>query len=206
MARDWTLFEIEDLKRLKEVEKLSNKEIASILDRTEISVIAQCRYLKISKNKYWGEQEKTSLKEFVFNTHYKINEISKKLGRTENATKERMTRIFGSTSLTKLRNKTFMNRAETKFTKNEIEFLRKFYYEKGVKKCSGILKRTSKSLKNKVCELKKQGVVFSEQVTPRFNEGAKGYVIYSNKTGKIIRRYRDLREWKKECEQTRNGG
>ena len=194
----WTTGEIEDLKYLKTVEKLSNKEIASILRRTEISIITQSKYYKVLKFERWSEQSDELLEKLIFNTHYKIEQIAKKLGKTEYVTKSRMVKNFGSTSLQKLRNKSFLNKAETKFTKTEIEFLKKFYYEKGVKRCSNILKRTKQSIKNKVLELKKRGNKFEKQSIPRFNPGTKGYVIYSNKTGKIIKRYRNLEEWARE--------
>ena len=65
------------------------------------------------------------------------------------------------------------------------------------KKCK-ILKRTRQSIKNKVWELKKKGVKFEEQFIPRFHPGAKGYIIFSQKTGKIIKRYNTLEEWARE--------
>ena len=194
----WTTGEIEDLKYLRTVEKLSNKEIASILGRTEISIITQSKYYKVIKFGRWSKQSDELLEKLIFNTHYKIEKIAKKLGKTEYATKSRMVKKFGSTSLQKLRNKNFLNKAETKFKKTEIEFLKKFYYEKGVKRCSNILKRTKQAIKNKVWELKKHGVKFEEQFIPRFNGKMRGYVIYSNKTGKIIKRYRTLNDWARE--------
>lgn len=202
----WTTGEIEDLKYLKTVEKLSNKEIATILGRTEISIITQSKYYKVLKFERWSKQSDELLEKLIFNTHYKIEQIAKKLGKTEYATKSRMIKKFGSTSLQKLRNKSFLNKAEIKFTKTEIEFLKKFYYEKGVKRCSNILKRTKQSIKNKVLELKKQGNKFERQSIPRFNPGTKGYAIYSNKTGKIIERYESLKEWsnKKELIEIEN--
>lgn len=111
-----------------------------------------------------------------------------------------MAKTFGSSSLKKLRNESFLKRSETKFTELEIEFLKKNYYKKGAKKCAKILKRTKQSIKNKVWELKKHGVKFEEQFIPRFNGKMLGYVIYSNETGKIIERYESLKEWRNKKE------
>ena len=191
----WTTGEIEDLKYLKTVEKLSNKEVGIALGRTEISITTQSKKYKILKFEHWSEQNEDLLRKLVFNTHSKICEITKKIGKTETAIKAKMAKTFGSTSLKKLRNESFLKRSETKFTELEIKFLKKNYYKKGAKECAKILKRTKQSIKNKVWELKKHGVKFEEQFIPRFNGKMRGYVIYSNETGKTIKRYNTLEEW-----------
>ena len=193
-----TTGEIEDLKYLKTIEKLSNKEVGIALGRTEISITTQSKKYKILKFEHWSEQNEDLLRKLVFNTHSKICEITKKIGKTETAIKAKMAKTFGSTSLKKLRNESFLKRSETKFTELEIKFLKKNYYKKGAKECAKILKRTKQSIKNKVWELKKHGVKFEDQFIPRFNGKMRGYVIYSNKTGKIIKRYRTLNDWARE--------
>ena len=194
----WTTGEIEDLKYLKTIEKLSNKEVGIALGRTEISITTQSKKYKILKFEHWSEQNEDLLRKLVFNTHSKICEITKKIGKTETAIKAKMAKTFGSTSLKKLRNESFLKRSETKFTELEIKFLKKNYYKKGAKECAKILKRTKQSIKNKAWELKKHGVKFEDQFIPRFNGKMRGYVIYSNKTGKIIKRYRTLNDWARE--------
>lgn len=194
----WTTGEIEDLRYLKTYEKLSNKEIAEILGKTERTIAAYSCMHGIVILKPWEKQDEELLKKLVFNTSYQKKEIAKKLGRSEKAIKVKMREIFGSYSLTKLRNESFLNRLGSDFTENEIKFLQDFYYKKGGKECASILKRTVKSIKNKVASLKKQGVEFKKQIIPRFHPGAKGYVIFSQKTGKIIKRYNTLEEWARE--------
>ena len=202
----WTTGEIEDLRRMKTFEKLSNKEVGIALGRTEISITTQSKKYKILKFEHWSEQNEDLLKKLVFNTHSKMCEITKKIGKTETAIKAKMGKTFGSSSLKKLRNESFLKRSETKFTELEIEFLKKNYYKKGAKECTKILKRTKQSIKNKVWELKKHGVKFEEQFIPRFSGKMLGYVIYSNETGKIIERYESLKEWhnKKELIEIEN--
>ena len=95
----------------------------------------------------------------------KKKEIARKLGRTEKAIAEKMAEVFGSFSLTKLRNKSFLSRAGTKFTETEIKFLKDFYYVKGAKECASILKRTKISVRGKVKKLRGQGVEFKKQIT-----------------------------------------
>ena len=119
----WTTGEIEDLKYLKTVEKLSNKEIASILRRTEISIITQSKYYKVLKFERWSKQSDELLEKLIFNTHYKIEQIAKKLGKTEYATKSRMIKKFGSTSLQKLRNKSFLNKVIEKAKKEKYIYV-----------------------------------------------------------------------------------
>ena len=198
MGKYWTTGEIEDLRILKTVEGLTNKEISKILERTEASVFSKTKKCKLLKFENWTKQSDELLEKLVFNTYRKIEEIARKLGRTELATKTRMKELFGSSSIQKLRNLSFLNNSETRFMESEIEFLKKNYYKKGAKECAKILKRTRQSIKNKVWELKKKGVEFKKQFIPRFHPGAKGYVIFSQKTGKIIKRYRTLEEWARE--------
>ena len=126
----WTTGEIEDLKYLKTIEKLSNKEVGIALGRTEISITTQSKKYKILKFEHWSEQNEDLLRKLVFNTHSKICEITKKIGKTETAIKAKMAKTFGSTSLKKLRNESFLKRSETKFTELEIKFLKKNYYKK----------------------------------------------------------------------------
>ena len=51
---------------------------------------------------------------------------------------------------------------------------------------------------NQIQKLKREKVILKEQTIPRFNESLAGYVIYSNETGKIIKRYNTLEEWARE--------
>ena len=37
-----------------------------------------------------------------------------------------------------------------------------------------------------------------KQITPRFSNGMKGYIIYSNETGRVIKRYRSIEEFKQK--------
>ena len=161
----WTTGEIEDLKYLRTVEKLSNKEIAEILGKNVRSVATCSYYYGIKIRKSWEKEDVELLKKFVFDTSFKKKEISRKLGRTEKAIAEKMAEVFGSFSLTKLRNKSFLSRAGTKFTETEIKFLKDFYYVKGAKECASTLKRTKISVRGKVKKLREQGVKFKKQIT-----------------------------------------
>ena len=49
MRKYWTIQEIEDLRRLKTIEKLEDKEIAQIFERSPCSIGMMCRRLKIRK-------------------------------------------------------------------------------------------------------------------------------------------------------------
>ena len=73
-----------------------------------------------------------------------------------------MIEMFGSSGLTKLRNESFLNRAEARFTEKEIKFLQEFYYAKGAKECARILKRTVNSITLKTKRLRNQGVEFEK--------------------------------------------
>lgn len=194
----WTKEEIEELRILKTIEGFTNKEISNILGRTEASVFSKTKKCKFLKFENWTKQSDELLRKYVFNTYRKIEEIARKLERTELSIKIRMRERFGSGSLQKLRNESFLNRAETRFKESEIEFLKKNYYKKGAKECAKILKRTSGAIEKKVYKLKKHGVKFEEQFIPRFNGKMRGYVIYSNETGKTIKRYNTLEEWARE--------
>ena len=155
MGKSWTLQEVEDLRRLKTIEGLKNKEISEILERTKNSIYSMTKKMKFLKFCFWDKQSEELLKHLIFDTHFKIKEIAKKIGKTENATKMRMLKLFGSSSLKKLRNESFLKNSETRFREEEIEFLKKNYYEKGSKGCARVLKRTSTSLEQKVqCFLK----------------------------------------------------
>ena len=59
-------------------------------------------------------------------------------------------------------------------------------------------KKNKSIYSKKVYKLKKHGVEFEDQFIPRFNGNMRGYVIYSNKTGKIIKRYNTLEEWARD--------
>lgn len=73
-----------------------------------------------------------------------------------------MIEMFGSSGLTKLRNESFLNRAETRFTEKEIKFLQDFYYIKGAKACASALKRTKYSVTLKAGRLMRQGYEFKK--------------------------------------------
>jgi len=66
--------------------------------------------------------------------------------------------------------------------------------------CAKKLERTIYSVRNQIQKLKREKAVLKEQTIPRFNESVVGYVIYSNKTGKIIERYESLKEWRNKKE------
>ena len=160
----WTIGEIEDLKYLRTVEKLSNKEIAEILGKN-VRAVATCSYCYgIKIRKPWGQQDVELLKKFVFDTSFKKKEIARKLGRSEKAIAEKMAEVLGSFSLAKLRNENFLSRAGTKFTETEIKFLQNFYYVKGAKECASALKRTIISVRGKAKLLREQGVEFKKQI------------------------------------------
>lgn len=73
-----------------------------------------------------------------------------------------MIEMFGSSGLTKLRNESFLNRAEARFTEKEIKFLQEFYYIKGAKACASALKRTKYSVTLKAGRLMGQGYEFKK--------------------------------------------
>ena len=201
----WTTGEIEDLRRLKTFEKLEDKEIAQIFERSPYSIEMMCKRLKIRKYEAWDIEKEEILENLIFRTNFSKLEIARKLGRTEGAIKIKMTRKFGTENLNKLRN-AFLSRAGCGYSEEENEFLKNSYYEKGVKECASILKKSRSSITHQVINLKRKGVVFKEQTTPRFINRFIGYAIYSNKTGKIIERYESLKEWhnKKELIEIEN--
>lgn len=110
-----------------------------------------------------------------------------------------MTRKLGTENLNKLRND-FLSKAGCGYSEKENEFLKNSYYEKGVKECASILKKSRSSVTHQVINLKRKGVVFKEQTIPRFINRFIGYAIYSNETGKIIERYESLKEWRNKKE------
>lgn len=195
----WTTGEIEDLKRIKTFEKLEDKEIAQIFERSPYSIEMMCKRLKIRKYEAWDIEKEEMLENLIFRTNFSKLEIARKLGRTEGAIKIKMTRKFGTENLNKLRN-TFLSRAGCGYLEKENEFLKNSYYEKGVKECASILKKSRSSIIHQVINLKRKGVVFKEQTIPRFINKFIGYAIYSNKTGKIIERYESLKEWRNKKE------
>lgn len=196
-GKEWTVQEIEDIKRLKLIERLSLKEIAEALGRSYGSVVQKTFGIKFNTREY-TEQDIEYLNKLIFKSNLTIKAIAGKLGRTEGALKKRIQHLFGSTSLTKIRN----NRGNSKYMKNYTEsekiFLKEKYYEKGGLYCARKLDRTICSIRNQIQKLKREKAIFKEQITPRFNESVSGYVIYSNETGKIIKKYRNLEEWARE--------
>ena len=195
----WTTGEIEDLKRMKIFEKLEDKEIAQIFERSPYSIEMMCKRLKIRKYEAWDIEKEEMLENLIFRTNFSKLEIARKLGRTEGAIKIKMTRKFGTENLNKLRN-TFLSRAGCGYSEKENEFLKNSYYEKGVKECASILKKSRSSVVHQVINLKRKGVIFKEQTIPRFINKFIRYAIYSNKTGKIIERYESLKEWRNKKE------
>lgn len=160
--KSWTTGEIEDLRYLRTVERLRIREIAEILERSERTIEeATCRY-GIRIEEPWKEEELELLKKLVFDTGNKKKEIARRLGRTENAVRSKMIEMFGSSGLTKLRNESFLNRAEARFTEKEIKFLQEFYYIKGAKACASALKRTKYSVTLKAGRLMRQGYEFKK--------------------------------------------
>ena len=115
---------------LKTIEGFTNKEISNILGRTEASVFSKTKKCKFLKFENWTKQSDELLRKYVFNTYRKMEEITRKLERTELSIKIRMRELFGSSSLQKLRNESFLNRAETRFMESEIEFLKKIIIKK----------------------------------------------------------------------------
>ena len=195
--REWTIQEIEDLRRLKTFEKLEDKEVAQIFERTSGSIEMMCKRLKIRKYEAWDIEKEEMLENLIFRTNFSKLEIARKLGRTEGAIKIKMTRKFGTENLNKLRN-AFLSRAGCGYSEEENEFLKNSYYEKGVKEFASILKKSRSSITHQVINLKRKGVVFKEQTTPRFLNRFTGYAIFSHKTGRIIKRYNSLEEWERE--------
>lgn len=160
--KSWTTGEIEDLRYLRTVERLRIREIAEILERSKRTVEEATHRYGIKIEEPWKEQELELLKSLVFDTGSKKKEIAKRLGRTERAVGSKMIEMFGSSGLTKLRNESFLNRAEARFTEKEIKFLQEFYYAKGAKECARILKRTVNSITLKTKRLRNQGVEFEK--------------------------------------------
>lgn len=195
--REWTIQEIEDLRRLKTFEKLEDKEVAQIFERSPYSIEMMCKRLKIRKYEAWDIEKEKMLENLIFRTNFSKLEIARKLGRTEGAIKIKMTRKFGTENLNKLRN-AFLSRAGCGYSEEENEFLKNSYYEKGVKECASILKKSRSSITHQVINLKRKGVVFKEQTTPRFLNRFTAYAIFSHKTGRIIKRYNSLEEWERE--------
>ena len=144
--KSWTTGEVEDLRYLRTVERLRIKEIAEILERSERTIEEATHRYGIRIEEPWKEQELELLKKLVFDTGNKKKEIARRLGRTENAVRSKMIEMFGSSGLTKLRNESFLNRAEARFTEKEIKFLQDFYYIKGAKACASALKSTKYSV------------------------------------------------------------
>ena len=160
--KSWTTGEIEDLRYLRTVERLRIKEIAEILERSKRTTEEAAHRYGIKIEEPWKEQELESLKNLVFGTDNKKKEIARKLGRTERAVGSKMIELFGSTSLTKLRNESFLGMAEARFTEKEIKFLQDFYYIKGAKACASALKRTKYSVTLKAGRLMRQGYGFKK--------------------------------------------
>lgn len=71
----WTIGEIEDLKFLRTIEKLSNKEIAEILGKNTRTVATCSYYHGIKIRKPWGQQDVELLKKFVFDTSFKKKKL-----------------------------------------------------------------------------------------------------------------------------------
>ena len=160
--KSWTTGEIEDLRYLRTVERLRIREIAEILERSERTIEEATHHYGIRIEEPWKEQELELLKKLVFDTGNKKKEIARRLGRTENAVRSKMIEMFGSSGLTKLRNESFLNRAEARFTEKEIKFLQEFYYIKGAKACASALKRTKYSVTLKAGRLMRQGYEFKK--------------------------------------------
>lgn len=160
--KSWTTGEIEDLRYLRTVERLRIKEIAEILERSKRTIEEAAHRYGIKIEEPWKEQELELLKKLVFDTKEQKKEIARRLGRTENAVRSKMIEMFGSTSLTRLRNKSFLSMAETRFTETEIKFLQDFYYIKGAKACASALKRTKYSVTLKAGRLMRQGYEFKK--------------------------------------------
>nr|DAW82193.1 MAG TPA: RNA polymerase sigma factor [Caudoviricetes sp.] len=73
--KSWTTGEIEDLRYLRTVERLSIKEIAEILERSERTIEeATCRY-GIRIEEHWKEEELEMLKKLVFDTSNKKKKL-----------------------------------------------------------------------------------------------------------------------------------
>ena len=196
-GKEWTVQEIEDIKRLKLIKRLSLKEIAEALGRSYASVMQKTFEIKFNTREY-TEQDIKYLNKLIFKSNLTIKAIAGKLGRTEGALKKRMQCLFGSTSLRKIRNDKIYSKYMKNYTESEKEFLKENYYEKGGLYCARKLDRMICSVRNQVQKLKREKAIFKEQITPRFNESVSGYEIYSNETGKIIKRYRTLNDWARE--------
>ena len=202
-GKEWTVQEIEDIKRLKLIKRLSLKEIAQALGRSYDSVSQKAFEIKFNTREY-SEQDIEYLNKLIFKSKLTIKVIARKLGRTEGALKKRMQCLFGSTSLRKIRNNKIYSKNMKNYTESEKDFLKENYYEKGGLYCAKKLERTIYSVRNQIQKLKREKAILKEQTIPRFNESVAGYVIYSNKTGKIIERYESLENWHNKKGADRN--
>lgn len=202
-GKEWTVQEVEDIERLKLIKRLSLKEIAEALGRSYDSVSQKAFEIKFNTREY-SEQNIEYLNKLIFKSKLEIKSIARKLGRTEGALKKRIQYLFGSTSLTKIRNDNFYPKKYENYTESEKEFLKENYYEKGGFYCAKKLERTIYSVRNQIQKLKREKAILKEQTIPRFNESVAGYVIYSNETGKIIERYETLEDWHNKKGADRN--
>jgi len=90
-GKEWTVQEIEDIKRLKLIKRLSLKEIAQALGRSYDSVSQKAFEIKFNTREY-TEQDIEYLNKLIFKSKLTIKVIARKLGRTEGALKKRMQR------------------------------------------------------------------------------------------------------------------
>jgi len=88
-GKEWTVQEIEDIKRLKLIKRLSLKEIAEALGRSYASVMQKTFEIKFNTREY-TEQDIKYLNKLIFKSNLTIKAIAGKLGRTEGALKKRM--------------------------------------------------------------------------------------------------------------------
>ena len=71
----WTTGEIEDLRRLKTFEKLEDKEIAQIFERSPYSIEMMCKRLKIRKYEAWDIEKEEILENLIFRTNFSKLEL-----------------------------------------------------------------------------------------------------------------------------------
>lgn len=89
-GKEWTVQEIEDIKRLKLIKRLSLKEIAQALGRSYDSVSQKAFEIKFNTREY-TEQDIEYLNKLIFKSKLTIKAIARKLGRTEGALKKKNT-------------------------------------------------------------------------------------------------------------------
>ena len=149
-GKPWTIQEIEDLRIMVEIEKLTYKEVAEALGRTYGAVRVRANHQKLKATCFWSEAEERKLRELIENSTIDKYTICQILRKSKTALNYKVVLIYKTSDLKKIRNHGRFKNNRKKWTSEDDKFIYQNYYKLGKTATAKVLGRTVDSLLKRI--------------------------------------------------------